>query len=300
MKKTIQTKRSSSNGSSYRVLYAKTGRKRRLNAATATLSAPPAELESDVPNVGVGRALLVILVLHVVAIAAIYLHSKFVSGDAENVAQPENAPVAAVTAPSPTTPPAPKPEPPRPAPVAPVVAPEVNDPAPAPAAVGRASNRHYVTTGESYPSIARTCNVDERALRALNDNRPLRAGVVLNLPDRLSSRPVAVRQTPERVAPQPVVEAPKPTPPAPRQYPRAVEVDEQPAAPVVVKPRIQRPVEADTGVADSGKRYTVKKGDTVWRISTRYKVSRETLLKLNGITDPRKLYIGREIKIPSK
>jgi len=50
----------------------------------------------------------------------------------------------------------------------------------------------------------------------------------------------------------------------------------------------------------SGGTYKVKKGDTVGSIAASFGVSQKKLMKLNGITDPRKLYVGRKLKIPSK
>jgi len=67
--KNIQTKRKVGGKPGLRVLHAKTRRKQR--AATATAE----ELDGDVPSVGVGRALIVILVLHVIAIGAIIAHT---------------------------------------------------------------------------------------------------------------------------------------------------------------------------------------------------------------------------------
>ena len=288
MKKTIQTKRNRTSGSSYRVLYAKTGRKRRLHAATATAD-PHIDLESDVANVGIGKALLVILVLHVLAIGAIYTHSKFFSdeGSDKTVAK------AAATVPAKDLElPAHKAVAPTPAPTpAPVAAAPM--PAPAPV-IDHSKSRYIVVTGDTYNRIANVRNVDESVLRALNSNRPLRAGVVLDLPDELSSRPVAVSAAPKPDATPAKVETPE------RKHVRAVEVveDTAPKA-VVIKPKVKRP-EASSGVRDSGQRYTVKSGDTVWRIASRYKVSRADLLKINGLSDPRKLGVGREIKIPAK
>ncbi len=295
MNKTIQTKRKKPSGPNYRALYAKTGRKRKVHAATATAE-PGAELDTDVPNIGIGRALLVILVLHILAIAAIYIHSTFLGDEGETTANrgqqgPSKAPVAAVA-------PAAK-EVSRPALPAPAVA----------APSGSHSERYIVVTGDSYGRIAQVRNVDEQALRALNGNRPLRAGVVLDLPARLSSRPVLVRQAPPvRVRP---AEAPSLAatdggrreikPSKPRKSAKKSEGRGAIRAPkaIVVKPRIRRP-SAVAGVRDSGRRYTVKRGDTLWRISSKFKVSRAALLKINGIRNPNKLYAGRTIKIPSK
>jgi LysM repeat protein len=294
MKKTIQTKRNKPSGSNFRVLYAKTGRTRRLHAATATADAH-IDLESDVPNVGIGRALLIILVLHILAIGAIYVHSTFFGNNSESTAGAGKTPAAAVAV-------AATPEPKAPAPK-PVVAP-VTPTAPETLVEDPASERYIVVTGDTYQRIAQVRYVDEQSLRALNSNRPLRAGVVLDLPAELSSRPVVVRDTPTSSPPQPVV-AVVDEDSTPQEAPsRAVERGSEPDvsnAPkaVVVKPNVSRPAVSSDAV-DSGKRYTIKSGDTLWRISNRYKVSRDSILKLNGIKDPNKLYAGREIKIPSK
>jgi hypothetical protein len=77
MNKPIQIKRNKPASSHYRVLYAKTGRKRKLHAATTATADQHAGMGADVPSIGVGRALFVILILHVLAVAAIYIHSAF-------------------------------------------------------------------------------------------------------------------------------------------------------------------------------------------------------------------------------
>lgn len=278
MKKTIQTKRNAKAGAGFRKLHARTTtRKRKLRAATAVAD-PHVDLESDVPNVGIGRALIVILVLHIVAIAAIYLHSTFFGNEAEETVAQKETPTAVIPGSAPATP---------------VVAAALVAP-PAEPSYDHASGRYIVITGDTYGRIAHGCNVDETALRALNANRALRAGVVLDLPAELSSRPVDVSGDPAPRKPQKVAVA-EPVIAEP-VHARAVVVDESPAPRAVVV--AAAPVVNQVAVADSGQRYTVKSGDTVWRIASRYKVSRENLLKINGIADPRKLYAGREIKIP--
>ena len=279
MKKTIQTKRGRKLGSGYRVLYAKVGRKRRLNAATATAD-PHVDLESDVANVGIGKALFVILVLHLVAIAAVYTHSKFFSDDPSDQTSASAAAVAVdseVKAPEPKTP---------------VEAPAAQPTVAPPAENDYSNDRYIVVTGDNYSRIATVRNVDESALRALNANRPLRAGVVLDLPDELSSRPVAAASVPGSFE-TPSFDRVEETPAEPKAFAKA------PPKAIIVKPSVDRSAETAT-LRDSGQRYTVKSGDTVWRIANRYKVSRSDLLKINGLSDPRKLNIGREIKIPAK
>ncbi|MDB6079999.1 MAG: hypothetical protein JWO82_3746, partial [Akkermansiaceae bacterium] len=50
--------------------------RKRHRASTSSAPAMP-EMEGDVPNVGVARALVVILAIHVVAIAGIFIHSRY-------------------------------------------------------------------------------------------------------------------------------------------------------------------------------------------------------------------------------
>lgn len=280
MKNTIQTKRNSKAPTGFRKLHAKTtAKKRKLRAATA-MADPHVDLESDVPNVGIGRALIIILLLHVVAIAAVYMHSTFFGADSEGGV----AEIAAV------------------APAAAAINPA--NPLAAPAAEARvdpASGRYFVVTGDSYSRISYAQNVDETALRALNANRALRAGVLLDLPAQLSSRPVAVHETPVERTSRAVAVAEEVVPaiqvePA---HVRAIVIDEEPSNFRAVEVPSAQPNVATT-LVDSGQKYTVKSGDTVWRIASRYKVSRENLLKINGISDPRKLIAGREISIPTQ
>lgn len=296
MKKTIQTKRNKTSGSNYRVLYAKIGRKRRLNAATATAVDAHVELESDVPNVGIGRALLVILVLHVVAIGAIYVHSTFFSneegdGYAEsNNTQPAASDLSAVT-------------------VDP--APAVSKPAIIPEPEVESLGRYIVLTGDTYQRIAQVRYVDETALRALNNNRPLRAGVVLDLPAELSSRPVSVSNINTAMQQKAKLPPLKPSVVAINSDQSNSEVTSQgdikisekvdlssAAKAVVVDPKSSTAA-ASNGIKESGTSYTIVSGDTLWSLSRRFKVSRDSLLKLNKIKDPNKLYAGRKIKIPA-
>lgn len=273
MKKTIQTKRQAKAGNGFRKLHAKTtSRKRKLRAATAVADAH-ADFESDVPNVGIGRALIVILVIHVVAIAVIYLHSTFIGNQPdETVAETGTGSAAAVST--------------KAALVAPAAEPD------------HASGRYMVTTGDTYSLIAYKKNVDPTSLRVLNYSRPLRAGVFLDLPAELSSRPVAVHETPaqrslQAVAAVPdVVAAPAPVE---RAIPRAIVIEED-SVPRAV------PVKSTTvatALSDSGQRYTVKSGDTVWRIAHNHKVKSQQLLDINGIKDASKLKIGRVLTIPT-
>lgn len=279
MKNTLQTKRNKATSSAFRTLRAKTGRQRKVKAATTADA--QTDLESDIPNVGIGRALLVILLLHVVAIAAIYTHFTLFDGQDEVSSAQSNSKVAVTTA----TPVAAAPA------IAPVATPVLEAAVtqariePATLAGGAYSEKYIVVTGDTYSRIAEVRNVDLIALRALNDDRALRAGIVLDLPAELSSRPVAVNGS---------------LPVAPVRA-RAAAQSTAPVA-VMVKPRLNhtQASQAASAVTYSGQNYTVQSGDTLWRISKRYGVSREKLLRLNGISDATKLQIGAELKIPNQ
>ena len=124
---------------------------------------------------------------------------------------------------------------------------------------------------------------------------------MLDLPAQLSSRPVAVHETPAQRTSRAVAVAEEVVAPVKveRAHARAIVIDEEPSNFRAVEVPSTQPNVA-TPLVDSGQKYTVKSGDTVWRIAGRYKVSRENLLKINGISDPRKLIAGREIIIPAQ
>jgi len=74
-KNKLQTKRKAQKG--FRALYARTvGKKVKASAAASA-----DELDGDVPSVGIGKALTVILILHVLAIAAIYVGTQWKGDD---------------------------------------------------------------------------------------------------------------------------------------------------------------------------------------------------------------------------
>ncbi|MGI9172051.1 MAG: LysM peptidoglycan-binding domain-containing protein [Chthoniobacterales bacterium] len=76
----------------------------------------------------------------------------------------------------------------------------------------------------------------------------------------------------------------------------------KPALPVSKDDHASEPAKAAlpvSGLSESGKTYTVVKGDNPVKIARKFKVSQSDLLKINQIDDPRKLQIGQKLIIPA-
>lgn len=83
---------------------------------------------------------------------------------------------------------------------------------------------------------------------------------------------------------------------APNGVAKATTQPESKAAEAPAKPAAT--VASSSSVQDSGKTYTVVKGDNPVTIARHHKVSEADLLELNQITDPRRLQINQKLKIP--
>lgn len=59
------------------------------------------------------------------------------------------------------------------------------------------------------------------------------------------------------------------------------------------------PAAADAAQTGPVTEYTVVKGDNPWKIAKKFKISQEALMKANGITDPKKIQIGQQLKVPA-
>jgi LysM repeat protein len=231
-------------------------------------------LEEPEPNMRLSHAFVVVLVLHVIAVAGVFAFNSIKAGRAEIFSAIKEEPAKAATASEPTdsdlatgnenSAPAPA-EPMATAnSIAPVAAVAVK---PEPAA-SATSKTHELQPGETLTKVAATYGVsigDLEKANGITDPTKIRAGEVLTLP-AASSAPVA---------------APAKT---------------TAAASIVAK----APEAASTStVKDSGKIYTVVKGDNPVKIAKRLKVSYAALLSLNGNFDPRKMQIGQKLKIPA-
>lgn len=268
------------------VFNAKTKRRKKQRVAAS------ADLGSEVPNLGVARALFVILVLHVAAIAAIFIHNR-VTDETPIVATDEQPATASIMG-------------------------GQTDNLPV---VQKGEPFYFLTTGDTYERIAQAKGVDVNALRDLNNNIKLKAGRILRIPSGANA--VKVASAPPE--PAPVVPAPPVVPITPVATPvdsvassninreTAVVVQRETPGkpfrlqvedPIRVTPNVRPTVEAPAPevVAPSvaaGGTYSVRSGDTLWGIAHRHKVTVNSLLKANGIPDAKKLKIGMKLRIPA-
>lgn len=143
----LDTKRRKVGRLKYRRVHAQTTRRHRV-AATGDA----AELQGDVPNVGVARALLIILGLHVVAIAGIFVHNRYFDGEAAADSQVQAKTATASTGAEPK--------------------------------IGPADHPYVVQPSDTYLKVAARHGVSEEDLRTANANVPLRAGRILRIPPR--------------------------------------------------------------------------------------------------------------------
>ena len=108
--------------------------------------------------------------------------------------------------------------------------------------------------------------------------------------------------------------APSPTPAAPAKAgdptrattreatasPREAAAGATKSAATVVPERVDYPTETPAAERPTFQTYTIREGDTLSGIAARFDISMDELTKANGITDPNRIRIGQELKIPAK
>jgi len=262
----LQSKRKSPPGSFFRKLRANTARRQRVPVPSAPAAAATAspDLGGHVPHVGVGWALLVLLAVHLVVVAAIFVHSHCF--DSQPTSAVPNGP-----------------------------SPDLSSRDGALPKLSDDDKPHMIVTGDTYETVAARYGVTLDDLRRANANMPLRAGRILRIPPlrisavepaEMASRRDAARMTGRgQVAGM--------TEPA-----DSVSVVGAPRA-VLVRAKAPVTTRAAGGAAHaSGATYTVKSGDTPGRIAARHGVTVERLMQANGLKDAKHLRVGMEIKIP--
>ena len=238
-------------------------RKRQRVSASATM----AGMDMEDGGSKISRALTIIFLIHIVAIALIFIHQRFLDGRQKESTRAVTREVATPA----------------------VVTKEVGAPT-APAAQNSGKS-HVTKDGESYASIAAMHGVAEADLRQLNQDKAMRKGLILSIPvQKVEVAEVVSEAVAEPVAPtNDVVVATDAT--SDEGMVDAVPVD------VSTAPKAKAIVESESA-ASSGKTHLVKKGDTITKIAKQYKVTQDALMSANSITDPTKLKAGANLMIP--
>jgi LysM repeat protein len=263
----------------FRLLHARIAGRRQRVTATAS---PTAHLDSDEPNLSVGRALIVILLIHIVAIGGYFFHNNFLAGKVSE---------AAVA--------------PQPAALTPGAVQEAERLPP----LRHGDQPYMFRSGDTYASIAAARGVLEDDLRRINDNIPLRPGRILKMPGRriLALEPTEmgqIRASSQTNAERGNIEGANDllaangaaNSEAAGVPPRAIVVNQGAAALSGAAPTGSGAAPAGSGAAST---HVVVSGDTLWRIANKHKVSTDELMKANGISDAKKLKLGMTLKLPA-
>lgn len=113
--------------------------------------------------------------------------------------------------------------------------------------------------------------------------------------ESLSPAPAETQVSAEASAAPSLAPVAAPAAAVPNELAKATAQSETKSAPAAAKPAAPAPA---SGVKDSGRIYTVVRGDNPVTIARHLKVSEADLLELNQITDPRRLQINQKLKIP--
>ncbi|MEN8784388.1 MAG: LysM peptidoglycan-binding domain-containing protein [Akkermansiaceae bacterium] len=287
--RTLQTKRTRPKAG-FRIMHAATRSTKKRKQRASTTAAP--EDLGEVPGVGVPLALVVILLLHVAAIAGIWIHDKWSeSADlkATKVALKDDVP------------------PQRDA----------------------SLDFHLVSSGDTAESISTNYGVSKDSLISANDGiSQFEAGWKINIPARRNTSAVpavaiaggsSVRDDPPRFTPQsrpliqtrddesipgsrpgalvevgsPEAEAERTNEPVYIAPVEPVRVDSIPVEPARVDPVRLAPV------TSGSRQHVVKSGETLWRIAHNNKITVDQLKRANPNVNVNALKIGAKLFIPS-
>ena len=240
---------------------------KRLSAVTGNrkqrvAASATADMEADDNSSKISRALTIIFLIHIVAIGLIFFHQKFL--DDRTPAESQAAGLkgdsnSAVAVASP------------------------------PRAMDRPRLQsgdavYPVRRGDNYARIAAAQGVDESDLRLINQHAEIIPGLLLKIPPK---RVVAVEPAEVTALRNPA--------------PVAADDGLVDAFPIDGAPRAQlvQPNEtAGRAALASGDTYVVQSGDSIWRIANTSGVNQDALMKINGITDARKMKAGMTLIIP--
>jgi LysM repeat protein len=246
-----------------KTLHARFFNKTKPRKQRATAAAAPVD-DVDAPSINISRSLSIIFLIHIIAIGMIFVHKQYLSGR--------------TTAPAETT-----------------NSSQSQGNANASAGNNKSSklsggySSYMVKKGDNFSVIAANHQVDESELRNMNPGVDIRPGVVLQIPK--NKRIVAVAP-PEVTA---ITDSGTANDPDRGLVEILPPID---GGPQLVRPNTSPDTPESDAPAPSGRTYTVKSGDNIWRIATTHKVDQKKLLEINNIKDPTKLRIGQVLKMP--
>jgi len=248
--------------------------RRKKQRVAATASHADFDYDDDYDSGSrIARVLIIIFFIHVVAIGLIFVHHYYLKRGIPLESAARQTATAAPAADQAAT--APR---------------AAANPGPRRLSTGDAP--YIVARGDNYARIAAAHEVDESDLRAANDNAEIRPGLLLKIPPR---RIIAI-EPPEVAAIRnhaPSTSAAAAANPATDGLVAVNDPADRTAA-STTRAEIPRA----SPVAGSGRVHVVQTGETIWRISQQYNVSQDALMKLNNITDPRRVRVGQQLQIP--
>jgi LysM repeat protein len=226
------------------------------------------ESESE-PSMKLSQAFIVVLVLHVVAVAGIYgfnqLKEKPARPAAAKAETPEAAAPAAVTEKKAET------------------ATKIETPTPAKSQESQST--YTVVAGDTLKRIASKLKTSIESLEKANNltsTSILKVGqtLVIGSSPKAAAAPAQAVESTTKSAPTPAVVAK-----APPVKPAAVQ--EKAEAKPLEKPQ-----------TSEEKSYVVAKGDNPYSLAKKFNITQAALMKANNIDDPKKLKIGQKLVIP--
>lgn len=226
------------------------------------------ESESE-PSMKLSQAFIVVLVLHVVAVAGIYgfnqLKEKPARPAAAKAEPPEAAATAAVTEKKAET-----------------VA-KAETPAPSKSQESQAT--YTVVAGDTLKRIASKFNTSIESLEKANNltsTSIIKVGqtLIIGSSAKAAAATAQAVETTAKAAPRPAVVAKAP-----------------PVKPAAVQEKAEaKPLEKPQSTEE--KSYVVAKGDNPYSLAKKFNVTQAALMKANNIDDPKKLKIGQKLVIP--
>mgnify|MGYP005848049405 CR=1 FL=1 len=270
----IKVKRRPSRSPGMRTFFASVARVNKRKSHRAATTASSNDFDGDMSNLGITRALVVILIIHIVAILGIFVHSYRIEESSEAAEKKKRAEVTPIAS-------------------------SGQDESDA-VRIREGESEYTVGKGETYASIAERLGFDEAELRRANENMVLRQGRRLRVPAQkiVAVEPAdirALRDQESRDASAGSTQASNGDGDAIRVEPQ-VERDDWVVTDAAKRADGTEPT--GSGEAAHPNTYRVNQGDTFWGIARQYQMTPEKLMKHNGIEDPRKLRVGMTLKIP--